>query len=258
MKLRPGVVPQWPEQARLDVVARRAAGAAAGCRAGRSARPRGSWRRATRRPAGRASPRSVLRCWMQWSSRSSCSLRSPLAARGRVRVRGGLSRNPTSRSAPNNRRGDDDGRDGCRAGGRAANARVNPALAACSGDHPAARSGRVVDDLGPADRGGGGGTRRTGRRPGDARPARAGATPPPTSRLLDARSRSPDAVATVARALGYRRWRLVGHSLGGFVALELAARSRRRPSRSLWSRRRRSAPGRPARTAPAVRGTTRP
>lgn len=33
-----------------------------------------------------------------------------------------------------------------------------------------------------------------------------------------------DAVATVARALGYRRWRLVGHSLGGFVALELAAR----------------------------------
>lgn len=33
-----------------------------------------------------------------------------------------------------------------------------------------------------------------------------------------------DAVATVARALGYERWRLVGHSLGGFVALELAAR----------------------------------
>lgn len=29
-------------------------------------------------------------------------------------------------------------------------------------------------------------------------------------------------VAAVARALGYRRWRLVGHSLGGFVALELA------------------------------------
>ncbi|WP_438353758.1 alpha/beta fold hydrolase [Microbacterium sp. CJ88] len=31
------------------------------------------------------------------------------------------------------------------------------------------------------------------------------------------------AVIEVARALGYDRWRLVGHSLGGFVALELAA-----------------------------------
>jgi pimeloyl-ACP methyl ester carboxylesterase len=31
------------------------------------------------------------------------------------------------------------------------------------------------------------------------------------------------AVAAVARSLGYERWRLVGHSLGGFVALELAA-----------------------------------
>jgi pimeloyl-ACP methyl ester carboxylesterase len=31
------------------------------------------------------------------------------------------------------------------------------------------------------------------------------------------------AVAVVARSLGYERWRLVGHSLGGFVALELAA-----------------------------------
>lgn len=30
-------------------------------------------------------------------------------------------------------------------------------------------------------------------------------------------------IATVARSLGYERWRLVGHSLGGFVALELAA-----------------------------------
>ncbi|WP_431198228.1 alpha/beta fold hydrolase [Leifsonia xyli] len=32
------------------------------------------------------------------------------------------------------------------------------------------------------------------------------------------------AVAEVARAFGYRRWRVVGHSLGGFVALELAVR----------------------------------
>ncbi|GAA1444587.1 alpha/beta fold hydrolase [Leifsonia poae] len=30
-------------------------------------------------------------------------------------------------------------------------------------------------------------------------------------------------VATVARALGYEHWRVVGHSLGGFIALELAA-----------------------------------
>lgn len=31
------------------------------------------------------------------------------------------------------------------------------------------------------------------------------------------------AVATAVRALGLERWRLIGHSLGGFVALELAA-----------------------------------
>jgi pimeloyl-ACP methyl ester carboxylesterase len=31
------------------------------------------------------------------------------------------------------------------------------------------------------------------------------------------------AVAEVARALGYDRWQVIGHSLGGFVALELAA-----------------------------------
>jgi len=33
-----------------------------------------------------------------------------------------------------------------------------------------------------------------------------------------------DAVAQVARALGYSSWRAVGHSLGGFVALDVAAR----------------------------------
>lgn len=33
-----------------------------------------------------------------------------------------------------------------------------------------------------------------------------------------------DAVVEVARALGYSSWRLVGHSLGGFVALDVAAR----------------------------------
>lgn len=31
------------------------------------------------------------------------------------------------------------------------------------------------------------------------------------------------AAAEIAESLGYRRWRVVGHSLGGFVALELAA-----------------------------------
>ena len=33
-----------------------------------------------------------------------------------------------------------------------------------------------------------------------------------------------DAVAEVARALGYSSWRLVGHSLGGFIALDVASR----------------------------------
>lgn len=32
------------------------------------------------------------------------------------------------------------------------------------------------------------------------------------------------AVADIAESLGYRRWRVIGHSLGGVVALELAAR----------------------------------
>lgn len=32
------------------------------------------------------------------------------------------------------------------------------------------------------------------------------------------------ALRDIARALGYERWRLVGHSLGGFLALDLAAR----------------------------------
>lgn len=33
-----------------------------------------------------------------------------------------------------------------------------------------------------------------------------------------------EAIVDVIRALGYDRWRLVGHSLGGFVALDIAAR----------------------------------
>ena len=35
------------------------------------------------------------------------------------------------------------------------------------------------------------------------------------------------AVAEIARALGYRSWTVIGHSLGGFVALELAANEAR-------------------------------
>lgn len=44
---------------------------------------------------------------------------------------------------------------------------------------------------------------------------------PADPRLLDPESLA-RTVAAVARALGYRRWRVVGHSMGGFVALELA------------------------------------
>lgn len=44
---------------------------------------------------------------------------------------------------------------------------------------------------------------------------------PADPRLLDPASLA-RAVAAVARALGYHRWRVVGHSMGGFVALELA------------------------------------
>lgn len=36
------------------------------------------------------------------------------------------------------------------------------------------------------------------------------------------------AVREIAEALGYRRWVVVGHSLGGFLALDLAARTPRR------------------------------
>ena len=50
MKFCPGVVPQWPEEPRLDVLELRAAPSAADCRADRSGRPRGNWRPASRRP----------------------------------------------------------------------------------------------------------------------------------------------------------------------------------------------------------------
>jgi len=50
-----------------------------------------------------------------------------------------------------------------------------------------------------------------------------GETPLPAAGVPSVGSLS-DAVAAVARALGYTSWRVVGHSLGGFVALDLAVR----------------------------------
>jgi pimeloyl-ACP methyl ester carboxylesterase len=50
-----------------------------------------------------------------------------------------------------------------------------------------------------------------------------GESEPPRERPLSVHAASA-AVAEVARALGYERWRVLGHSLGGFVALDLAAR----------------------------------
>lgn len=50
-----------------------------------------------------------------------------------------------------------------------------------------------------------------------------GDSPLPTSDDVSVAALS-DAVATVARSLGYRSWRVIGHSLGGFVALDLAVR----------------------------------
>jgi pimeloyl-ACP methyl ester carboxylesterase len=49
-----------------------------------------------------------------------------------------------------------------------------------------------------------------------------GESPPPRDRPLSVRAAS-TAVAQVVRTLGYARWQVVGHSLGGFVALDLAA-----------------------------------
>lgn len=50
-----------------------------------------------------------------------------------------------------------------------------------------------------------------------------GESPLPSRRIITVSDLS-ESVATVARALGYRSWRVVGHSLGGFVALDLAVR----------------------------------
>ncbi|MDF2442554.1 MAG: hypothetical protein JWR01_757, partial [Subtercola sp.] len=52
----------------------------------------------------------------------------------------------------------------------------------------------------------------------------------PEDRSIEAVASS---VAEVARSLGYGRWMLVGHSLGGFVALELAAREQAATERVL-------------------------
>lgn len=50
-----------------------------------------------------------------------------------------------------------------------------------------------------------------------------GESAPPQSRPMPVEIAS-RAVAEVTRALGYERWQVLGHSLGGFVALDLAAR----------------------------------
>lgn len=48
-----------------------------------------------------------------------------------------------------------------------------------------------------------------------------GDTPLPVGTLTIDRMAA--SVAEIARALGYRRWRVIGHSMGGFIALHLAA-----------------------------------
>jgi pimeloyl-ACP methyl ester carboxylesterase len=50
-----------------------------------------------------------------------------------------------------------------------------------------------------------------------------GESAPPRRRPMAVEAAS-SAVAEVARSLGYERWHVIGHSLGGFVALDLAAR----------------------------------
>ncbi|WEO78417.1 alpha/beta hydrolase [Cryobacterium sp. SO2] len=50
-----------------------------------------------------------------------------------------------------------------------------------------------------------------------------GDTPLPTDDATESIEALAAAVADIARALGYERWQVIGHSLGGFVALELAA-----------------------------------
>jgi pimeloyl-ACP methyl ester carboxylesterase len=50
-----------------------------------------------------------------------------------------------------------------------------------------------------------------------------GESAPPLRRPMPVQAASAG-VAEAVRALGYERWRVIGHSLGGFVALDLAAR----------------------------------
>ena len=58
-----------------------------------------------------------------------------------------------------------------------------------------------------------------------------GDTPLPEDAAAETIESLAAAVAEIARALGYERWQIVGHSLGGFVALELAASHPARTSR---------------------------
>ncbi len=50
-----------------------------------------------------------------------------------------------------------------------------------------------------------------------------GDSPLPTDRALQGVESMAELVADLARSLGYERWNVVGHSMGGFIALALAA-----------------------------------
>ncbi len=86
-EVQPGVVPQWPSSRGLTCSGA-AARAAAGCRAGRSGRPRGSSPRASRRAAPRAQTRTTgrmelsgrgYRLTRKLTWRGACQARLPAA-----------------------------------------------------------------------------------------------------------------------------------------------------------------------------------
>ncbi|WP_414172482.1 alpha/beta fold hydrolase [Clavibacter tessellarius] len=90
-------------------------------------------------------------------------------------------------------------------------------------DRPAARRRRVLDHVDAAARDRPGGRRPVRRRRRD-RPAGLGRLPLDAADVDATVDAIADAVTRVVDGLGYARWRLVGHSMGGFIALHLAAR----------------------------------